>query len=83
MRANQRDFFTTINTEGALQPADLVQRIAEFSSDLEGRKPANYHLAGEKINEVRKPDPSSQHSSTSFSVGFSCVTAVSGDSTRN
>jgi hypothetical protein len=46
---------------------------------LEGRNPADYHLAGEKINEVRKPDPSSQHSSTSFSVGFSCVTAASRD----
>jgi hypothetical protein len=52
MKANHRDFFTTIHTEGALLPSDLLQRIAESSSDLEGRNPSDYHLAGEKINEA-------------------------------
>ncbi len=31
MKVNHRNFFATIHTEGALLPADLLQRIAESS----------------------------------------------------
>ena len=51
--ANQRTTFTTIRTEGAILPADLLQRIAEGDASLGGLTPEAYHLAaGEKINEA-------------------------------
>lgn len=44
--------FTTIRTEGALLPPDLLQRIADSDSGLDGLRPADYHREGYKLNEV-------------------------------
>ncbi|NQT03082.1 MAG: N-6 DNA methylase, partial [Planctomycetes bacterium] len=53
MQTRSRDIFATIRTEGALLPADLLQRISEGDGDLEGLKPADYHLGEtEKLNEA-------------------------------
>ncbi len=40
-----RTTFTTIRTEGAILPADLLQRIAEGDAALGGLAPEAYHLA--------------------------------------
>ncbi|MCL4250296.1 MAG: DUF559 domain-containing protein [Anaerolineae bacterium] len=45
------NIFTTIRTEGALLPADLLQRISE-GTNLDGLTPESYHRPGEKLNEV-------------------------------
>lgn len=42
--------FTTIKTEGALLPADLLQRIAAGSA--EGLLPQDYHLAPGELREL-------------------------------
>jgi hypothetical protein len=53
MQIRRSDIFTTIRTEGAILPADLLQRIAEGDRRLEGLTPEDYHLAGnEKLNEA-------------------------------
>ena len=53
MLTHHRSTFTTIRTEGAILPADLLQRIAEGDASLGGLTPEAYHLAaGEKINEA-------------------------------
>ena len=53
MHIRRSDIFTTIRTEGAILPADLLQRIAEGDRRLEGLTPEDYHLAGnEKLNEA-------------------------------
>jgi len=53
MQTRSRDIFATIRTEGALLPADLLQRIAEGDGDLEGLKPNDYHLVGgQKVREA-------------------------------
>ena len=52
MRTRSRDDFTTISTEGQILPPDLLTRIVERDSDLEGADPASYHLAGQTINEA-------------------------------
>ncbi len=53
MPTHHRSTFTTIRTEGAILPADLLQRIAEGDATLGGLTPEAYHLAaGEKINEA-------------------------------
>ncbi|MCX6702867.1 MAG: N-6 DNA methylase, partial [Candidatus Wolfebacteria bacterium] len=45
--------FTTIHTEGALLPADLLQRVLAVDPKLDGLSAADYHLpAGEKPNEA-------------------------------
>lgn len=52
MQARTKELFTTIRTEGAILPADLLQRISE-GRDLDGLKPDSYHLIkGQKLNEV-------------------------------
>jgi hypothetical protein len=44
---------TTIRTEGALLPADFLQRLAEGSRDVPGLTPEAYHLAGtERLHEA-------------------------------
>jgi len=51
MQTRTRTTFTTVKTEGALLPADLLQRIA--AGKAEGLLPQDYHLAtGERINEA-------------------------------
>ncbi len=52
MRARARDTFTTVSTEGAILPPDLLARIAENDKDLDGLDPASYHLAGESLSEA-------------------------------
>ncbi|MDO9530030.1 MAG: N-6 DNA methylase [Syntrophales bacterium] len=53
MQTRRVNLFTTIRTEGGLLPADLLQRIADGDGDIEGLKPADYHLyPGEKLNEA-------------------------------
>ena len=53
MQTRNRNTFTTIHTEGALLPVDLLQRISDNDRSLEGLDPVSYHLApGEKINEA-------------------------------
>src|SRR5574341_1588818 len=60
MPARSRTPFTTLRTEGAILPADLLQRIADGDSDpsarsgqgLGGLTPESYHLSGEKLNEA-------------------------------
>ncbi|MCL4732923.1 N-6 DNA methylase [Patescibacteria group bacterium] len=52
MATRQRDIFTTIHTEGAILPPDLLQRIAEGGDGLPGLRAEDYHRPGEKLNEV-------------------------------
>lgn len=53
MKKRHQQPFTTIKTEGALLPADFLQRIADRDPDLEGLTPESYHLAkNERLNEV-------------------------------
>ncbi len=52
MQTISRTTFTTVKTEGALLPADLLQRIAE-GHGVEGLRPEDYHLLpGERLNEA-------------------------------
>lgn len=53
MQTKQRDIFTTIHTEGSILPADLLQRIGDGDTSLDGLRPEDYHLPkGEKLNEA-------------------------------
>jgi hypothetical protein len=53
MQTRRRELFTTIRTEGALLPPDLLQRIADGDRELEGLTPEAYHLAAnERLGEV-------------------------------
>ncbi|MBU1184527.1 MAG: N-6 DNA methylase [Proteobacteria bacterium] len=53
MRGKTGDIFTTIRTEGALLPAEILRRIVEGDRKLEGLDPESYHLEkSEKINEA-------------------------------
>jgi len=53
MQTRNRNTFSTIHTEGALLPVDLLQRIRSNDKNLEGLTPESYHLApGEKLNET-------------------------------
>jgi hypothetical protein len=46
------DLFPCVRVEGAILPADLLQRVAAGDAKLEGLRPEDYHLAGEKVNEA-------------------------------
>ena len=53
MQVRHREVFTSIQSEGAILPPDLLQRIFSGDTDLDGLKPKDYHLAeGEKLNEA-------------------------------
>jgi hypothetical protein len=52
MKSALRDVYTTLRTEGALLPPDLLQRVAEGDKNLAGLTPSDYHCEGEKLNEV-------------------------------
>lgn len=53
MATRSSDRFSTVRTEGAILPADLLQRIAAGDSSLPGLTPASFHLIeGEKLNEA-------------------------------
>ena len=51
MQTKRQNLFTTVRTEGAILPADLLQRIAG-GRDLDGLTPEAYHLAGERLNDA-------------------------------
>jgi hypothetical protein len=51
MPTNTRDIFTTLTTEGALLPPDILQRIADGDESLEGLSPQAYHQYG-RLNEA-------------------------------
>ncbi len=52
MQTISRSAFTTVKTEGAILPANLLQRVAE-GRGLEGLAPEDYHLApSERLNEA-------------------------------
>lgn len=44
--------FDTIRSLGSMLPPDLLERIASGDKTLEGLRPEDYHLHGEKINEA-------------------------------
>lgn len=44
--------FTTVRSEGAILPADMLQRIASSDGNLDGLSPDAYHLVGERLNEA-------------------------------
>jgi hypothetical protein len=45
--------FTTLHSEGAILPMDLLQRIAQGDANLQGLTPESYHLLKtEKLNEA-------------------------------
>ena len=52
MRTRSRDEYTTTRTEGQILPPDLLTRIVERDSDLEGLDPSSYHLVGQTLNEA-------------------------------
>ena len=53
MRTRLNTTFPSIRTEGVLLPADLLQRIAAFDSDLGGFQPEAYGLPpNERLNEA-------------------------------
>ncbi len=53
MSRRSRDSFITIRSEGAILPADLLQRIVDGGPRLDGLTPASYHLVeGERITEA-------------------------------
>ncbi len=53
MRIRHRSSFSSVRTEGAILPPDLLERVQEGDGDLGGLKPSDYHLQpGERLNEV-------------------------------
>jgi len=53
MSRSRSNIFATIRTEGAILPADLIQRIAEGDKNLQGLKPVDYYLTPtEKLGEA-------------------------------
>ncbi len=53
MRSRSQNSFASVQSEGAILPADLLRRIAEGDSSLGGLEPAAYHLPGrEKLSEA-------------------------------
>lgn len=52
MATRSRDIFTTIHTEGAILPPDLLQRLVDGGDGLDGLRAEDYHRPGERLNEV-------------------------------
>ncbi|MBX5458138.1 MAG: N-6 DNA methylase, partial [Thermogemmatispora sp.] len=52
MQQRQEITFSTVDSEGALLPPDLLERIKRWDESLGGLNPADYHLPGERLNEV-------------------------------
>jgi len=53
MQLRHRQHFAAIRTEGAILPADLLQRINNLDAALGGLTPEDYHLpSGVKLNEA-------------------------------
>lgn len=51
-KRGQQAIFTTVRSEGAILPVDLLQRVAQGDTTLGGLTPDAYHLSGEKLNEA-------------------------------
>ena len=53
MKSHSRNFFTTIRSEGAILPSDLLQRIVSGDKNLDGLTAKSFHcLEGEHISEA-------------------------------
>ena len=53
MQRRQHTIFTTVHSEGAILPMDLLQRIALLDPALDGLTPESYHLLKtERLNEA-------------------------------
>ena len=53
MQTRGRDTFTTVRSEGAILPPDLLRRVADGDRELGGLRPEDCHLArGERLNEA-------------------------------
>lgn len=53
MKVRVKNIFTTVRTEGAMLPMDVLQRVVENDKNLKGLTPADYHLLeDEKLNEA-------------------------------
>src|SRR5690242_21815737 len=52
MSSRSRHTFTTVRSEGAILPPDLLSRIVNGDTSVGGLHPADYHLEGERINEA-------------------------------
>jgi hypothetical protein len=53
MKDTSRNIFTTVRSEGAILPSDLLQRIVSGDKALEGLEAKSFHLLeGERINEA-------------------------------
>ncbi len=52
MQISPKDPFTTIRTEGAILPADLLQRISAGDKEIPGLTPEAHHLFGSRLNEA-------------------------------
>jgi len=51
--SKRSSIFNTVRTEGAILPAELLQRIVSGDATLEGLKPTDYHLSpGERLGEA-------------------------------
>jgi hypothetical protein len=50
MQIKRQDLFTTVRTEGAILPPDLLQCVAAEDAGIEGLTARDYHLSGEKLN---------------------------------
>ena len=48
----RREIFTTIHTEGAILPADLLGRIADNDRQVGGLRSEDYRRYGERLNEA-------------------------------
>jgi hypothetical protein len=51
MQTKRQNPFTTVRSEGAILPADLLQRVVG-GRDLDGLTPEAYHLAGERLGDA-------------------------------
>jgi len=50
MQTRNRNHFTTNHTKGAMLSVDVLQRISDGDTSLDGLKPKDYRLApGEKL----------------------------------
>ena len=53
MKGHSRNIFTTVRSEGAILPSDLLQRIVSGDKTLDGLEAKSFHLLeGDRINEV-------------------------------
>src|SRR5262245_50227685 len=55
MQVRRRELFTTVRSEGALLPPELLERVADGDPELPGMRPGAYHLVrpetfGEAVN---------------------------------